>query len=256
MSCSFCFSFGKEESKNKTWRKGRENTVRFIWNSLAGSTPAQYSMPSTVSKQTLYFAVFTKSCPACLRRGKSYFILHYKVAAGSWKMQSEVFSDNRLVTGHSFHTLRAYFQWKTYFGTYWPDTLPDLCCMGSSASREPAAAIVPTTFLCITETWSQCTHFSTERTANCSDWTTAPRSTGHACSEGREGRQLGRGTATAVPKQTAGSRESAPAACRCHFPPFGRTPGTEGTRRPVGANTLPGVHGVISRALTGFSFWT
>lgn len=65
-------------------------------------------------------------------------------------MQSEVFSDNRLVTGHSFHT--AYFQQKTYFGTYSPAPLPDLRCMGSSASWETAAEIFQTTFLCITET--------------------------------------------------------------------------------------------------------
>lgn len=100
----------------------------------------------------LYFVVFTKSCPACLGRGKSYFMLHYKAAAGSLKMHSEGFSDNHLVTGQSFHTLRAYFQWKTYFGTYSPATLPDLCCRGSSAPRETAAEVFQTTFLCITQT--------------------------------------------------------------------------------------------------------
>lgn len=28
-------------------------------------------------------------------------------------MESEVFSDNRLLTGHNFHSLGPYFQWTT-----------------------------------------------------------------------------------------------------------------------------------------------
>lgn len=56
-------------------------------------------------------------------------------------MQSEAFSDTCFTAEHNFHTPRAYFQWKTFFGTYSAATLLTFAAWAAPLLGKTAAEI-------------------------------------------------------------------------------------------------------------------
>lgn len=120
---------------------------------------------------------------------------------------------------------------------------PNFYHMDNSASWETAAVIFQTTFLCITETWNQHAYFLPKQNIQHSGWTTAPEVQACLSCRGRQGRQLGTGTTTAIPKQAAPSCDSEASqlatviSCVSAWPRTEKSPlGSEG---PAYANALP-----------------